>query len=58
MTTTTNPRTRNRWLVLLALAGASLFAGACDRAHLSSYYGTSYVAWFGVQQVQGVGAQS
>jgi len=42
----------------MALAAASLFAGACDRAHLSSYYGTSYAAWFGMQQVQGVGAQS
>jgi hypothetical protein len=58
MTTKKNPGTRSRWLALLALAGASLFAGACDRAHLSSYYGTSYATWFGIQQVQADGAQS
>ena len=33
-------------LVLLGASGA-----ACNRAHLSSYYGKSYAAWFGAQYV-------
>ncbi len=41
-----------RWLIVLALAGFATFAGACDRAHLSSYYGQSYTAWFAMQHVR------
>jgi len=33
-------------LLLLGMSGAG-----CDRAHLSSYYGKSYAAWFGAQYV-------
>jgi hypothetical protein len=58
MTTRRNPGTRNSCLALLALAAASLLAGACDRAHLSSYYGRSYAAWFGAQQVHAEPADS
>jgi hypothetical protein len=55
MTTTKSLR---RWLVLLALAGVSTVAGACDRAHLSSYYGQSYTAWFAMQHVRNEPADS
>ena len=41
-----------RWLIVLALAGFSTFAGACDRAHLSSYYGQSFNSWFAMQHVR------
>jgi hypothetical protein len=41
-----------RWLIVLALAGLSTFAGACDRAHLSSYYGQSFNTWFAMQHVR------
>jgi hypothetical protein len=41
-----------RWLVVLALAGLSTFAGACDRAHLSSYYGQSFNTWFAMQHIR------
>ncbi|HXJ21553.1 MAG TPA: hypothetical protein VMT03_15115 [Polyangia bacterium] len=34
-------------LLLLGVSGAG-----CDRAHLSSYYGKSYAAWFGAQHIQ------
>jgi hypothetical protein len=40
-----------RWLPLLALAGFGLFGGACDRTHLSSYYGRSFNTWFAMQHV-------
>jgi hypothetical protein len=41
-----------RWLLVLALAGFATVAGACDRAHLSSYYGQSFNAWFAMQHVR------
>jgi hypothetical protein len=40
-----------RWPLLLALAGFALGAGACDRGHLSSYYGQSFNTWFAMQRV-------
>ncbi|HVV52691.1 MAG TPA: hypothetical protein VHO06_23730 [Polyangia bacterium] len=52
MTTIDKPGARPRWRAVLALAGLALAAGACNRAHLSSYYGQSYAAWFGAQHVQ------
>ena len=52
MTTISARGSTDRWLALLALAGFTAFAGACDRAHLSPYYGKSYAAWFGAQHVQ------
>ena len=58
--TTTNPfqgRAR-RWLIVLALVGISTSAGACDRAHLSSYYGQSFNAWFAMQHVRNEPANS
>jgi len=65
MTRTTNMTTTNtferrarRWLLVLALAGFSTFAGACDRAHLSSYYGQSFNAWFAMQHVRSEPANS
>jgi len=50
MTSTTEKTISRRrgWLVALALLGAS---AGCNRAHLSSYYGKSYAAWFGAQYV-------
>jgi hypothetical protein len=36
----------------LGLLGTSLLGfGGCSRAHLSSYYGKSYTAWFSAQYV-------
>jgi hypothetical protein len=55
MTTT---KALRRWFVLLALVGASTVAGACDRAHLSSYYGQSFNAWFAMQHVRSEPADS
>jgi hypothetical protein len=53
MTTTNRFEARaRRWLVVLALAGLSAFAGACDRAHLTSYYGQSFNSWFAMQHVR------
>ena len=55
MTSTTEKTTSPRWiarLAALAWLGGSVVAGAgCNRAHLSSYYGQSYAAWFGAQYV-------
>ncbi len=48
MTTTNGSR-----LILLALALAATLGGAaCNRAHLSPYYGKSYNAWFASQHVR------
>jgi hypothetical protein len=58
MKTTNELGAKNKWLALLALAGFAAFAGACDRSHLSSYYGRSYAAWFNAQHVQSEPAQS
>jgi hypothetical protein len=65
MTRTANMTTTNtfegrarRWLIVLALAGSSTLAGACDRAHLSSYYGQSFNAWFAMQHVRNRPADS
>ena len=44
--------------MVLALGGFATFAGACDRAHLSSYYGQSYEAWFAMQHVRSQPADS
>ncbi len=55
MTTT---KALRRWLLLLALAGISTLGGACDRAHLSSYYGQSYNSWFAIQHVRSEPADS
>jgi len=53
MTTTNTFEGRaRRWLIVLALAGFSTFGGACDRAHLSPYYGQSFNAWFAMQHVR------
>ena len=53
MTTTNTFEGRaRRWLIVLGLAGFSTFAGACDRAHLSPYYGQSFNAWFAMQHVR------
>lgn len=41
-----------RWPLLLALAGFALGGVACDRAHLTSYYGTSFNTWFAMQHVR------
>jgi hypothetical protein len=57
-TTNTFERRARRWLLVLALAGFSTFAGACDRAHLSSYYGQSFNAWFAMQHVRSEPANS
>jgi hypothetical protein len=56
MTSTTHKTTsssrRFGWVLALALLGASAVAGGgCNRAHLTSYYGQSYAAWFGAQYV-------
>jgi hypothetical protein len=40
------------WMILLALAGAATLGGACQRAHLSPYYGNSYNAWFVSQHIR------
>jgi hypothetical protein len=59
MTTTNRFEGRaRRWLIVLALAGFSTFAGACDRAHLSSYYGQSFNAWFAMQHIRSEPANS
>lgn len=58
MKTTHELGATNKWLALLALAGFAAFAGACDRAHLSSYYGRSYAAWFNAQHIRSEPAQS
>ena len=51
-TTETTSARRRGWIAALVLFGASALAGAgCNRAHLSSYYGKSYAAWFGAQYV-------
>jgi hypothetical protein len=43
---------RRCWALLWAVVGCSTLAGACDRAHLSSYYGQSFNSWFAVQHVK------
>jgi hypothetical protein len=59
MTTTNRFEGRaRRWLIVLALAGFSTLAGACDRAHLTSYYGQSFNAWFAMQHVRSKPADS
>jgi hypothetical protein len=59
MTTTNRFAGRaRRWLILLALAGFSASAGACDRAHLSSYYGQSFNSWFAMQHVRNAPADT
>jgi hypothetical protein len=63
---TTNMTTTNRlegggarrWMVLLALAGLGSLAGACDRAHMTSYYGRSFNDWFAMQHVRSEPADS
>ncbi len=59
MTTTNTFEGRaRRWLIVLALAGFSTVAGACDRAHLGPYYGQSFNAWFAMQHVRSEPANS
>jgi hypothetical protein len=58
MPTTNRTRADKRWLALLALLGLSAAGGACDRSHLSSYYGRSYATWFAVQHVRSTPADS
>ena len=58
MTTTPDRAAKLRWLALLAVAGFASLAGACDRSHLSSYYGKSYAAWFNAQHIRTDQAQS
>ncbi len=58
MTTTNRTRAPKRWLALLALLGLPALAGACDRSHLSSYYGRSYATWFAAQHVRSTPADS
>jgi hypothetical protein len=49
-----------RWplLLTLALAGLALGGVACDRGHLSSYYGQSFNSWFAMQHVRDAPADS
>lgn len=47
-----------RWPLLLALAGLALGGAACDRGHLSSYYGQSFNTWFAMQHVRNTPADS
>ena len=47
-----------RWPLLLALAGFALGGVACDRGHLSSYYGQSFNTWFAMQHVRSTPADS
>ena len=47
-----------RWGLLLALAGLALGGVACDRAHLTSYYGQSFNTWFAMQHVHSTPAES
>ena len=47
-----------RWPLLLALAGFALGAGACNRGHMSSYYGQSFNTWFAMQHVRNTPADS
>ncbi|HLK93988.1 MAG TPA: hypothetical protein VKZ18_29110 [Polyangia bacterium] len=58
MTTTNRTRADKRWLALLALLGLSAAGGACDRSHLSSYYGRSYATWFAAQHVHATPSDS
>jgi hypothetical protein len=48
---------RLAWLSL-AFIGSAASLGACGRAHLSSYYGQSYAAWFNAQHVNKKGTSS
>ena len=50
-------KTRLVWLSF-ALVASAVSLGACGRAHLSSYYGQSYAAWFGAQHVNKKGANA
>jgi hypothetical protein len=50
-------KTRLVWLSF-ALIASAVSLGACGRAHLSSYYGQSYAAWFGAQHVNKKGANA
>lgn len=53
MTTTNRFEGRaRRWLIVLALAGFSTLAGACNRAHLDANYGQSFDAWFAMQHIR------
>jgi hypothetical protein len=47
-----------RWPLLLALAGFALGGVACDRGHMSSYYGQSFNTWFAMQHVRNTPADS
>jgi hypothetical protein len=60
MTTTTRLEGAGarRWMVLLALAGLGSLGGACDRAHMTSYYGRSFNDWFAMQHVRSEPADS
>lgn len=58
MTTTNRTRADKRWLALLALLGLPALAGACDRSHLSSYYGRSYATWFAAQHAHATPSDS
>jgi len=62
MTNRWNQGRGRRWprlLVLaLALAGFALGGAACDRGHLSSYYGTSFNTWFAMQRAHDTPAES
>lgn len=54
MTTTQRLEERRprRWGALLALVALGSLAGACDRAHLTPYYGRSFNAWFEMQHIR------
>jgi hypothetical protein len=58
MTNRWNQGRGRRWPLLLALAGLALGGAACDRGHLSSYYGTSFNTWFAMQHVRNTPADS
>jgi hypothetical protein len=60
MTNRWNQRRGHRWprLLTLALAGLALGGLACDRGHLSSYYGRSFNTWFAMQHARSAPADS
>jgi hypothetical protein len=47
-----------RWPLLLALAVFALGGAACDRGHLSSYYGSSFNNWFAMQHARSTPADN
>ena len=58
MTNRWNQGRGRRWPLLLALAAFALGGAACDRGHLSSYYGTSFNTWFAMQHARSAPADS